>query len=208
MITLETHFAKGDISDAIGDEARRVGTVAWDIETSGLNWASDDIRTCQLLVGDRVVIVQLLPDASPSNLIELLADSRVRKIFHHAPFDVRFMTFKWSVRAANIACTKIAAKILHPGLESNEYSLKSTLKRYLDIDIDKSQRMSDWSRSDLSKDQVAYAANDVLYLLDLYDLQSAEANTRNIRNLVEESFEYIPTRARLDILGASDVFTY
>ncbi|MGH1526501.1 hypothetical protein ACRAWC_21795 [Leifsonia sp. L25] len=72
----------------------------WDIETTGLDWRSATIETCQLSFAGEVFVVQLLGNQHPDNLSRLLAAPKVTKLFHHAPFDVRFMTAHWAVRAA------------------------------------------------------------------------------------------------------------
>src|SRR5688572_3027489 len=109
MITVEPRLYRGDVDEVVLERARARGVVAWDIETTGLDWRSDDIRTCQLAVGDDISIVQVGNWGVPDNLRSLLQDAAVLKVFHHAPFDLRFMTHHWKADAVNVACTKIAS---------------------------------------------------------------------------------------------------
>ncbi|MBN8981995.1 ribonuclease D [Leifsonia shinshuensis] len=208
MQSLTANVVERDIPAEILSRAMDEAVVAWDIETTGLDWRSATIETCQLSFAGEVFVVQLLGNQHPDNLSRLLAAPKVTKLFHHAPFDVRFMTAHWAVRAQNVACTKIAAKIVSPGLPNDSYSLKSSLKMYLGIELDKTERLSDWSRHHLSDTQLAYAARDVAYLQPLLERLQARGRTHGVWELVERSFEYIPTRAALDISGAGDVFTY
>lgn len=199
---------QGDMDQAWVDAAVRDGRVACDIETTGLDWTHDAIATCQLAVGSSIAIVQLERGDIPGRLAALIADPSVTKVFHHAPFDLRFMANAWSITPASIACTKIASKIVEPGLPPAEYSLKPVLRRYLDVNIDKTQQVSDWSRGQLSEDQLDYAATDVMYLIGLHDHLRARARRLGVDALVQASFRYLPTRVALDLSGAGDVFSY
>lgn len=204
----ELELQRGDLSARRLAEARAVGRVAWDIETSGLNFRADEIETCQVAVGQDIVVVKLERGVLPQNLRQLLTDPAVLKIFHHAPFDLRFMAHQWDVRPRSVACTKIAAKILWPEHDSSEYSLKPLLEEVLGVFIDKGQQVSDWSRSVLTSEQLAYAANDVRFLAGLYDELIARAAALGLSDVVEATYAYLPTRVRLDIAGAGDVFAY
>lgn len=208
MQSLTAHVLEADLPDSVLERAIDQPAVAWDIETSGLDWRTSSIETCQLSIADELFVIQLRKNSAPENLQRLLAEPRVRKIFHHAPFDVRFMTAHWAVQATNIACTKIAAKIVSPGLPADAYSLKSSLHTNLGIDLDKTERLSDWSQRHLSKAQVAYAVGDVAYLHALLERLRERGQAQGVWGLVERSFAYIPTRAALDILSAEDVFSY
>jgi ribonuclease D len=199
---------KADLPDRVLQEARRIGVVGWDIETSGLAWNKDQIATCQIFVPSfDVSLIQFNGSVeTPSNLRYLMEDSRVLKIFHHAMFDLRFMAFHWRLRPRNVACTKISSKLLEP-LEV-DHSLQRTLKKYLNVCIEKESRASDWLKDDLSKQQVNYAVGDVIHLPQLYALLKQRLELCNRWYLATESFEYLPTRVELDILGAGDVFSY
>jgi ribonuclease D len=199
---------RADIDDDWLEHARTVESLGCDIETTGLDWRTDQIRTIQLATGSSVAIVQVGPGDRPERLIDLLSDGAVTKVFHHAPFDLRFLVQTWQVAPASVACTKVAAKIVEPGLASEMYSLKPTLKRLLGVVIDKTQQVSDWSAHDLSRDQLAYAANDVRYLVPLLTELRGRAIARGVADMLEASFEYLPTRAKLDTLGVGDVFEY
>lgn len=203
-----TELRRGDLDAAWLTMARAAGRVAWDIETSGLEWRSDKIGTCQIGVGSDIAVIQLDPGAVPANLRALLADPGVTKVFHHAPFDLRFMAHSWAVRPAAVACTKIAAKIVSPGREPEAYSLRSVLREYLGVEIDKSMQVSDWSRAELSGAQLDYAANDVRYLVELLGVLTARARREGVTALVEASYGYLPVRVALDVRGSGDVFAY
>jgi ribonuclease D len=198
----------GDISSSKAQAARQMGVVGWDIETSGLDWRKDKIATCQVFIPNLDIDLILVGEANqaPPNLLSLLADPKVMKVFHHAMFDLRFMAAKWGAEARNVVCTKIASKLLEP-LE-DDHSLKHVLQKHLQVKIDKRSRVSNWLTQSLSQEQLDYAASDVLYLPRLFSCLKNELERADRWHLAEKSFDYLPTRVQLDILGAGDVFSY
>jgi ribonuclease D len=199
---------EGDVSDAFLASARKQGLVAWDIETSGLDWRSERIGLCQLLVkNEELAIVKINNRKRPRNLAALLRNSRIQKVFHHAMFDLRFMCYHWGVPAANIACTKIASKLLNPS-QSHGHSLANLVQHYFGKTIDKSSRKSDWLTWALTQKQLAYAGDDVVYLFDLLEKLMAELESRKLTSLAERCFGHIPTQVELEIRGYKDIYSY
>lgn len=198
---------QGDLSPEFDTAMRIEGVSAWDIETDGLDFRSDAIRTCQVYVpGAGVEIVRMpLDGTTPPRLADALASERVFKVFHHAPFDLRFMRQNWGVRPRRVGCTKVLSKIVEPERES--HSLAPLVRAYLGITLDKSARLSDWSQ-ELSPEQLSYAAHDVLHLLDLYRYLWKEALNLGVADLAEQSFAYLPVRIETDLRGSGDVFSY
>lgn len=197
---------KGDIPPSAIENAKRVGTIAWDIETTGLDWKKDLIGTCQVYIPEDKIYIINIDDESPVFLQLLLQDDKICKIFHYAPFDLRFMSYCWSVEPRNVACTKIASKILNPF--RMDHSLKTILQDYLGVMITKDMRLSNWLITELTHNQLAYAAADVFYLPRLFNELKYQLVNCNRWNLAEASFKYMPTRIKLDILGSNDVFDY
>jgi ribonuclease D len=204
---VEVHHA--DLSSDFYEKAISGGVVGWDIETSGLNWRSDRIGTCQVAIQDRVAIVVIRQGGDrPPRLAALLEDNTVRKVFHHAPFDLRFMTHQWGISVRNVACTKIASKILSPELSGTAHSLKPTLERHLNVRIEKGQQVSDWLAPTLTAAQLDYAAADVTYLLELHRSLALQCRHAGVDGELEASYAYLPTRVKLDLRGSGDVFAY
>jgi len=196
-----------DISKEYMNSISKETIVAWDIETSGLDWKKDHIGICQLYTNHKpVAIVKIKKDAIPLNLCNLLTNQKIQKVFHHAIFDLRFMCYQWKIISKNISCTKIASKILEPN--NDKHTLKSLLKKYLNVNIDKEERTSNWLRDNLSKTQVIYAANDTRYLLSLLDILIVKLDSKKLLKLTKKCFRHIPTRVQLDISGYDDIFTY
>lgn len=201
-----TTFCNNDISAHLVDAARQTKLVAWDIETTGLDWEHDSIALCQIYVPGVAIEVVRPSDDRPERLCGLLSDDSVRKVFHHALFDLRFMTSHWQVIPANIACTKIASKLLFPAAES--HSLKPLLAQELGVDVSKDLATSDWTNEDLSPEQIRYAATDVYFLPDLVSHLEKRLSQTGMLGLAQRCFEHIPTRTELDVLRFPDVYTY
>ena len=181
--------------------------VAIDSETTGLDWAEDKLALIQVYMPSqgRVYLVRISGDDAP-NLSALIESSEIKKVFHHAMFDLRFLVKRFKVRPANIACTKIASKIVSP--DRQRHSLSDLVEECFGVKLDKSVAVSDWLAPSLTDDQLTYASEDVIFLPSLLERLIESARSENIRSLIEASFAYIPFRARLDIAGVGDVFTY
>ena len=99
------------------------------------------------------------------NLKKLLKNKKIIKIFHYARFDVAMLKKYLGVLCKSIYCTKIASKLART--YTDRHGLKELCKELLNVEISKQQQSSDWGNSELSKNQINYAANDVLYLHEI-----------------------------------------
>ncbi|MGO9296698.1 MAG: ribonuclease D [Streptosporangiaceae bacterium] len=208
MIAQDVTLLADDVDQGFLDRAARSGRVAWDIETTGLDWRTARIGTVQVATADEIAVVQLKPGQVPRRLSQLLASTDVEKVFHHAPFDLRFVAWWWHVQTHRATCTKVLSKILDPAAPHDQHSLKQLLDRYLGVHITKDEQRSDWAAGILSAEQVAYAAADVRYLLRLLDVMAVRARAFGVWELACASFDYLPIRAALDLRGSGDVYAY
>jgi ribonuclease D len=202
--------AHGDLPAALLDEYRRSTLVAWDIETSGLDWRTARIGTCQLFAaGPGAAVVSVADGVRPTGLASLLGDPQVPKVLHHAPFDLRFMMHEWDVKPASIRCTKVASKLIEPSAPNDLHSLQSLVARYLGVELRKGAvRTSDWTASRLSAEQVQYAAADVIYLPALLAALGDRLATLGLSWLYDQCCEFLPARAALELGNYPDVFAY
>lgn len=198
---------EGDLPSESLTMIHNAGVVAWDIETSGLDWRTERIATCQLYSPGGIVELVKVGARPPENLSSLLTDAAVTKIFHHAMFDLRFMHHNWRVTPSNIACTKIASKLLASRGE-HAHNLKVLIERYLGVVLDKTEQRSDWLSARLTDGQLLYAASDVLYLISLLKTLEEALRQRDLLDLAKACYQHIPTRVRLDVLGYEDIYTY
>jgi ribonuclease D len=180
-------------------------TVAIDTETMGLNPHRDRLCLVQLSAGDgNAHLVQMPrgPYKAP-HLAGLLADRKVLKLFHFGRFDIAMLEHALGVRCEPVYCTKIAARLTRTF--TDRFGLKDLCKELLGIDLSKQQQTSDWGADALSEEQLAYAASDVLYLHALKGKLDALLEREGRSELAAAAFQFLPTRARLDVAGWPDV---
>jgi len=165
--------------------------VAVDSETMGLNPHRDRLCLVQLSSGDgNAHLVQIAKGQTEApNLTALLADPDVLKLFHFARFDLAALYQYLGVTVAPVYCTKIASKLVRTF--TDRHGLKDLCKELLSVDISKQQQSSDWGAPELTNDQLNYAASDVLHLQGRSELAAS-------------LFSFLPTRAKLDLMGWSD----
>lgn len=175
--------------------------VAIDTETMGLDPRRDRLCLVQLSSGDgNAHLVQIAKgQKSAPNLQRILTDPAVLKLFHFGRFDIAALKQAFGVVTAPVWCTKIAAKLVRTF--TDRHGLKYLLAELVGVDVSKQQQTSDWGSETLSNAQKDYAASDVLYLHRLM----AELEARLIREdrlaLAQRCFDFLPTRAELDLLG-------
>jgi len=175
----------------------------------GLDPRRDRLCLVQLSAGDgRAHLVQLIPPALGGrgtdcpNLARLLADPAVTKLMHFARFDVAVLQHALGITVAPVKCTKIAAKLVRTF--TDRHGLRDLCRELLGVDLSKQLQTSDWGAVELTAEQHAYAASDVLYLHALWARLEALLRRENRLELAEACFAFLPTRARLDILGWAD----
>jgi ribonuclease D len=183
--------------------------VAVDTETMGLRPHRDRLCLVQMSAGDNHVhLVQLIPPTLGGhgydcpNLKRLLADPVTVKLMHFARFDVAVLQHNLGITVAPVRCTKIAARLTRTF--TDKYGLKDLCKELLSVELSKQQQSSDWGAVELTPEQLAYAASDVLHLHALWAKLEALLIRENRLELAEACFGFVPTRARLDVLGYED----
>ncbi|SFK45654.1 ribonuclease D [Methylocapsa palsarum] len=204
MTTIRLH--QNDLPDDVsyGD------SVAIDTETLGLQPHRDRLCVVQLSGGDGTAdVVQIAAGQRHApNIERLLADTKVTKLFHYGRFDIAVLFHTFSVMAAPVYCTKIASKLVRT--YTDRHGLKDLARELLSVDMSKQQQSSDWGAAILSEAQLAYAASDVLHLHALKNRLDAMLVRENRLEIAEECFRFLPTRARLDLLGwaEADIFSH
>lgn len=185
-------------------------SVAVDTETLGLSLVRDKLCVVQLSTGDGTAHVVQLERSSydAPNLKALLADTGVEKIFHFARFDVAMIQKWFGVTCAPVFCTKIASKLART--YTDRHGLKDVSRELVGVDMSKAQQSSDWGAETLSEAQLAYAASDVLHLHDIRDRLTGMLEREGRMDLARECFDFLPTRARLDLEGwpDTDIFAH
>ncbi len=189
--------------------------VAVDTETMGLNPQRDRLCLVQLSAGDGTAhLVQVIPPALGGagadcpNLKALLTDPAVTKLFHFARFDIAALYNGLGVLTAPVICTKIASRLVRT--YTDRHGLKDLCRDLAGVEISKQQQTSDWGATDLSSEQLSYAASDVLYLHDIWAKLEALLRREGRLDLARAAYAFLPTRARLDLLGYEipDLFSH
>jgi ribonuclease D len=184
--------------------------VAVDTETMGLALRRDRLCVVQLSPGDGSADVVQVPaeGVAAPNLRKLLADPSILKIFHFGRFDLGVLCESLGVMAAPVYCTKIASRLART--YTDKHGLKDLVRELLGVDLSKQQQSSDWGAPDLTDQQVAYAATDVLHLHALKDKLDAMLAREGRDALAEACFRFLPDRVRLDMAGwaLEDIFAH
>ena len=189
--------------------------VAIDTETMGLNPHRDRLCLVQLSAGDGTAhLVQIIPQslggrgADCPNLKVLLANPKITKLFHFARFDIAALYNGLGVLTAPVICTKIASKLVRT--YTDRHGLKELCSELAGKEISKQQQTSDWGAPELSPEQLAYAASDVLYLHAIWDKLKALLDRESRTNLATECYKFLAARAQLDLLGYDepDIFSH
>jgi ribonuclease D len=185
-----------------------VEAVAIDTETLGLNPHRDRLCVVQLSPGDGSAdIVQIAPGQREApNLVRLLSDGAVTKLFHFGRFDLAALYKSFGVMADPVFCTKIASRLTRT--YTDRHGLKDLCAELIDIQLSKQQQSSDWGAETLSEAQLEYAASDVLYLHRLWEKLSERLQRDGRAAEAEACFRFLPVRAKLDLMGwgEEDIF--
>ena len=203
-MTIRLH--RGDLPDL----SRYKDSVAIDTETMGLHPHRDRLCVVQMSNGDGTADVIQVPKGHTDvpNLKALLANPNVTKIFHFARFDLAALYNAFGVMPKPVYCTKIASRLTRT--YTDRHGLKDLVREVLNIDLSKQQQSSDWGSATLSEAQLAYAASDVLHLHGLRERLDAMLAREGRTDLAKACFDFLPTRARLDLDGweAEDIFAH
>jgi ribonuclease D len=197
----------------LGDLAPDVsfsGPVAVDCEAMGLG-----------LNRDRLCLVQLSDNQGEAHLVQIArgqtAAPRLKaalesfehlKLFHFGRFDIAMLKRDLNIAVAPVYCTKIASKLART--YTDKHGLKDVVKELLGRELSKENQSSDWGSPDLSDSQLAYAASDVLHLHEVRIKLNAILEREGRMPLAQACFDFLPTRATLDLAGWEpvDIFAH
>ena len=179
-------------------------SITIDTETMGLLPSRDRLCVVQMSAGDGAAhLVQFEAGAYDApNLKKIIQNPEILKIFHFARFDVAIIKKYLNVDCPNVYCTKIASKLART--YTDKHGLRYLCRDVLGVDLNKQQQSSDWGAKELNAEQLSYAANDVLYLHRLMDQLNAMLEREGRKELAQNCFNFLQTRADLDLTGWQD----
>ena len=183
-------------------------TIAVDGEFMGLNVKRDPLCLIQISSGNSDAhIVQLdRSKYNAPNLIKILSDKNVKKIFHFARSDLAHIKYYLKTDVYNVECTKIQSKIARTF--SDSHSLKTLIKEFMNIDISKQFQTTDFG-GELSQGQLKYCANDVIYLHKINEELNKILKRENRIELYQECLKFLKTRVDLDLaLFKEDIWAH
>jgi ribonuclease D len=199
---MTVHFHEEDLPEgALGP-----GAIAVDTETMGLITPRDRLCVVQLSDGGPDQhLVRFSPgsDYAAPYLKAVLADPARTKLYHFGRFDIAALQFYLGVVAAPVYCTKIASRLVRT--YTDRHGLKELVRELLGQDISKQQQSSDWGGPVLSDAQKDYAASDVRFLHQLREELDRRLAREGRTQLAQACFDFLPTRAALDLAGWPEV---
>ncbi len=201
----KVYLHKNDLPDSL----KFPKEIAVDSETTGLSLVRDRLcllqiatsrNECHLIKFEKVDLEKKI---MAKNLINLFNNEKVLKIFHYARFDLAVIKKAFGVNCQNVFCTKIASKLVRT--YTDKHGLKDLCKELLDKDLNKTQQSSDWSAKELSSNQLKYASNDVIFLVELKNILELMLKREGRYELSQKLFGFLSTRVDLDFLGWNDI---
>ncbi|ACL60750.1 ribonuclease D [Methylobacterium nodulans] len=179
--------------------------IAVDTETLGLEPHRDRLCVVQISHGDGEADVVQIPKIGPEPVVlkRVLTDPAVTKIFHYARFDLAVLYHRLGVMPGPVYCTKVASRLART--YTDRHGLKDLVRELLGVELSKQQQSSDWGADTLTPAQIDYAASDVLHLHALRAKLDAMLAREERTDMAEACFAFLPTRARLDLLGWDEV---
>ena len=195
---------KGDIPENLNLGNR----IAIDGEFMGLNVRRDPLCLIQLSSGNSDAhIVQFNRDNYQApNLVKILNDEKITKLFHFSRADLAYIKYYLKTETKNVLDTKIASKLARS--YSDNHSLKTLIKEFINIDISKQFQSSDFG-GELSPAQLKYCANDVIYLHKIHDELYKILERENRVRLYEDCLKFLKTRVDLDLaLFKDDIWSH
>ena len=190
------------------DDLKLGNTIAVDGEFMGLNVRRDPLCLIQISSGnsDAHIIQFDRHNYKAPNLIKLLSNENVVKIFHYGRADMAHIKYYLKTETNNILDTKIASKLARS--YSDNHSLKTLIKEFLNKDISKQFQSSDFG-GDLTSAQLKYCANDVIYLHKIHEELNKILERENRINLYRECLKFLKTRVDLDLaLFKDDIWSH
>ena len=189
--------------DDLPEDLNLGNTIAVDGEFMGLNFSRDPLCLLQISSGNMDAhIVQLNRETYKApNLIKLLNNKNIRKIFHFARADLTFIKHYLKIELSNIDDTKIKSKLARS--YSDKHGLKDLIKEFVNIDVSKQLQSSDFGGK-LTPAQLKYCANDVIYLHKINEELNKILVREKRMKLYEDCIKFINTRVNLDLASFKD----
>jgi len=203
-MNIDIKLHKGDLPD----DLKLGNVIAVDGEFMGLNVTRDPLCLIQISSGNSDAHIIQLDRSSyhAPNLVKILYDQNITKIFHFGRADIAHIKHYLKTETNNILDTKIASKLARS--YSDSHSLKTLIKEFINIDISKQFQSSDFG-GELTPAQLKYCANDVVYLHKIHEELNKILERENRINLYKDCLKFLKTRVDLDLaLFKDDIWSH
>ena len=181
--------------------------IACDCEFTGLNPPKDKLCLIQLCAKDskEVHIVQFInrEKYKAPNLVKLLENTEVAKVFHFARKDTEMIRWALGIEVNNVECTKIQSRLARG--YSSQHSYKALVQEFCGISISKAKQASDFGKKNLDTKQLEYSANDVLHIIKIHEELNKILVREKRMELYKKSLKFLKARVDLDIAGFEKV---
>lgn len=176
--------------------------IGFDTETTGLDPHRSQLRLLQLATRQQSFVLDLFhfpPEALPP-VLKLLAAPRPIKVAHNAKFDAEFLRQHHGVRLGTVFDTYLASLLISAGNESHRHGLEPVAARYLNVEMDKSFQVSDWS-GELTESQLEYAGRDAQVLLSLREKLQEKLDELELMPVAKLEFDCVNAMAGMELAG-------
>ena len=198
-MSIDIKLHKNDVPDDL-----KIGNViAVDGEFMGLDVKRDPLCLIQISTGNSDAHIIQLDRTSykAPNLVKILEDKSISKIFHYGRADLAHIKYYLKIKTNNILDTKIASKLARS--YSDNHSLKTLIKEFINIDISKQFQNSDFG-GELTPAQLKYCANDVIYLHKIHEELNKILEREKRIDLYKDCLMFLKTRVELDLASFKD----
>ena len=131
------------------------------------------------------------------NLVKLLKDTKIKKIFHFARKDLEMIKYYLKINVENVECSKLQSRIARG--YSDQHSYKALVKEFIGVDISKQKQSSDWGKKNLDPEQLKYSATDVIHLYKIHEELNKILIREKRMDLYKEALKYLKIRVDLDL---------
>lgn len=166
-------------------ELSKTRYLAMDTESNSFHAYFDRICLIQISTTQQDYILDPIVIEDMSPLGDILANSRIEKIFHAASNDIAGFKRDFNFRIQNLFDTALAAKLLG----CDKLGLATILEKHFGVQLNKKWQRCDWSKRPLTRDQLNYARLDTHYLISLRHLLAAELRKRELWEKAQEEFQ-------------------
>lgn len=198
-----------DAANRAVEDLRREGTLGFDTETTELDPYKGRLRLVQLSTGRSTYVFDIykLGQEDPRNSTQLaqlrglLEDASIKKVAHNAKFDLKWIRHHLGCETNGVFDTFLASVLIAAGDSDRRHSLADVAKFFTDIELDKSEQVSDWNASELSQSQLTYAARDAQVMLSLHEQMADRLAADGLTRVAELEFDCLMPIADMELSG-------